>query len=144
MLACFGHCLASVACYIYIVPYLVNSLWPSDTIWWQRTGSTVAKVMAWCLMAPSHYLNQCWLTSREAHWHAPDGNFRRKYWRYQSIKGVLKLYTWNSNLEGHFKNTHELLNKRALKFSPANEIHISSNVPTRDTDDVGCSRHHQS
>ena len=25
---------------------------------------------------------------------------------------------------GHFKNTYELLNLRALKFSPANKIHI--------------------
>ena len=26
-----------------------------------RYGSTLAQVMACCLMAPSHYLNQCWL-----------------------------------------------------------------------------------
>ena len=38
-----------------------NSLWPSDTIWRQRSGSTLAQVMACCLTAPSHYLNQCWL-----------------------------------------------------------------------------------
>ena len=38
----------------------LNSLWPSDAIWWQRFGSTVAQVMAWCCQAPSHYLNQCW------------------------------------------------------------------------------------
>ena len=36
----------------------INSLCPSDTIWWQRSGSTLAQVMAWCLTAPSHYLNQ--------------------------------------------------------------------------------------
>ena len=35
----------------------LNSLWPSDTIWWQRCGSTLAQVMASCLTAPSHYLN---------------------------------------------------------------------------------------
>ena len=28
-------------------------------------GSTLAQVMACCLMAPSHYLNQCWLTISE-------------------------------------------------------------------------------
>ena len=39
----------------------VNSLWPSDTIWRQRSGSTLAQVMACCLMAASHYQNQCWL-----------------------------------------------------------------------------------
>ena len=35
-----------------------NSLCPSDTIWRQRSGSTLARVMACCLAAPSHYLNQ--------------------------------------------------------------------------------------
>ena len=40
----------------------LNSLWPSDTIWWHRSGLALAQVMACCLIAPSHYLNQCWLT----------------------------------------------------------------------------------
>ena len=40
---------------------LADSLWPSDNILWHRSGSTLAQVMAWCLTAPSHYLNQCWL-----------------------------------------------------------------------------------
>ena len=40
---------------------ILNSLGPSDAIWWQRSGSTLAQVIACCLMAPSHYLNQCWL-----------------------------------------------------------------------------------
>ena len=39
----------------------VNSLWTSDAIWRQSSGSTLVQVMAWCLTAPSHYLNQCWL-----------------------------------------------------------------------------------
>ena len=30
-------------------------------IWHHRTGSTLVQVMAWCLTAPSHNLNQCWL-----------------------------------------------------------------------------------
>ena len=38
-----------------------NSLWPNDAIWRHRSGSTLAQVMAYCLAAPSHYLNQCWL-----------------------------------------------------------------------------------
>ena len=39
----------------------INSTWPSDAIWRQRSRSTLAQVMACCLTAPSHYLNQCWL-----------------------------------------------------------------------------------
>ena len=34
---------------------------PSDIIRPQGYRSTLAQVMACCLMAPSHYLNQCWL-----------------------------------------------------------------------------------
>ena len=41
------------------------SLWPCDVIWWQRSGSTLVQAMACCLMAPSHYLNQCWLLISE-------------------------------------------------------------------------------
>ena len=39
----------------------INSLWPSDIICRQRSWSTLAQVMARCLTASSHYLNQCWL-----------------------------------------------------------------------------------
>ena len=41
----------------------LNSLWPNDAIWQQRSGSKLAQVMACCLTAPSHYLNQCGLPS---------------------------------------------------------------------------------
>ena len=40
---------------------LVNSWLPSDTIWQQRSGSTLAQVMVCCLKVPSHCLKQCWL-----------------------------------------------------------------------------------
>ena len=39
----------------------INLLRPSDAIWQQITGLTLAQVMASCLTAPSHYLNQWWL-----------------------------------------------------------------------------------
>ena len=37
----------------FVIFCWVNSLWPSDTIWRQRSGSTLAQVMACCLTAPS-------------------------------------------------------------------------------------------
>ena len=46
----------------------VKSLRPGDAIWRQRTGSTLAEVMACCLTAPSHYLNQCWLIISKVLW----------------------------------------------------------------------------
>ena len=60
-----------------ILPQWVNSLWPSDAIWRQRSGSTLAQVIACCLTAPSHYLNQCWLIISKVWWHSSDGNITR-------------------------------------------------------------------
>ena len=34
--------------------FLINSLWPSDDIWPHRSGSILAQVMAFCLMAPTN------------------------------------------------------------------------------------------
>ena len=52
-----------------------NSLGPSDAIWPHRSGSTLAQVMACCLTAPSHYLNQYWFIISEALWHSSKINF---------------------------------------------------------------------
>ena len=54
-----------------------GKFWSSDTIWRQRSGSTLAQVMACCLTAPSHYLNQCWLIISKLQWHSYQGNFTR-------------------------------------------------------------------
>ena len=64
------------AVYYGIVFLCVNSLWPNDAIWRQRSGSTLAQVMACCLTAPSHYLNQCWLIIRRLQWYSSEDNFR--------------------------------------------------------------------
>ena len=40
-----------------------------------RYGSTLTQVMAWCLTAPSHYLNQYGFLIREVLWHTPQHNF---------------------------------------------------------------------
>ena len=45
--------------YVFAFEVTVNSLRPGDAMWCNRTWSTLVQVMAWCLMAPSHYLNQC-------------------------------------------------------------------------------------
>ena len=58
-------------------PQWVNSLRPSDAIWRQRSGSTLAQVMACCLTAPSHYLNQCWFIISKVLWHPSEDNFVR-------------------------------------------------------------------
>ena len=53
----------------------INSLWPSDAIGRQISLSTLVQVMACCLTAPSHYLNQCWLIISKAQRHSSEGNF---------------------------------------------------------------------
>ena len=51
---------------------IFNSLGPSDAIWRWRSGSTLIQVMACCLTAPSHYLNQCWLIIGKVLWHSSE------------------------------------------------------------------------
>ena len=56
------------------LPYI--PLWPSVIISWHRSESTLAKVIACCLTAPSHYLNQCWILNNEILWHSLESNFK--------------------------------------------------------------------
>ena len=59
---------------------LIDGLaWTGDAIWPHRSGSTLAQVMACCLTAPSHYLNQCWLVISKVQWESPQGNFTREF-----------------------------------------------------------------
>ena len=49
---------------------LINWLWPSDTIQYDDIDiSTLAQVVACCLTATHHCLNECWLIINEACWH---------------------------------------------------------------------------
>ena len=51
-----------------------NSLWSSDAIWQHKFYSTSVQVIAYCQMAPSHYLNQCWFIIREVQWQSNESN----------------------------------------------------------------------
>ena len=62
---------------LYHVRISLNSLGPSNAIWQQRSGSTLAQVMACCLTAPSHYLNQSWFFISKFEWHSSKGKFTR-------------------------------------------------------------------
>ena len=68
-----------------------NSLWFGDAIWRHISGWTVAPVMACCLTAPSHYLNQC---STNHQWGLVAftwEQFHRKCSRYLCLKWTSKL-----------------------------------------------------
>ena len=79
----------------------LKSLWPGDTIWRHGTRSTLAQVMACCLTAPSHYLNQCWLIIVEVPWHLSQGVIRR-YVKIAINKSRLKIAVlkWHLGLPG--------------------------------------------
>ena len=55
-------------------PCRIYSLWSSDDIWWHRSESTLAEVMACSLSA---HLNQCWLIIKGFLWYSPESNFTR-------------------------------------------------------------------
>ena len=57
----------------------VNSLGPSDAIRCWRSWSTLGQVMACCLTAPSHYLNQCWLIISKVLWHSSEDIITRRF-----------------------------------------------------------------
>ena len=90
------------------VTYLVNSLWPGDAIWWHRSASTLVQVMACCLTAPSHHLNQWQPIIIGVLWH--------------HLRQVLKITIPQLNL----KNT---LVKSFPHFPGANELKLTGTNP---------------
>ena len=51
----------------------VNSSPPSAPYMRQWTGSTLLRLMACCLVAPNHLLNQYWLIASKVTWHSSEG-----------------------------------------------------------------------
>ena len=66
-------------------------------------GSTLAQVMACCLTAPSHYLNQCCLFIWGVLWHSPESNFTRG----AQAHNMSLQNTW-LNVEPYVPGTNEL------------------------------------
>ena len=92
---------------------------PSDVIWQQGSRSTFAQVMACCLTAPSHYLNQCWLMISGVLWHSADSNF---------TENTQDVYFWNE-LEIYKFETNQTLPrcqwvKRMVQISLATGIKL--------------------
>ena len=82
-----------------------NSLWPCYAKWWQRSCFTLAQVMACCLAAPSHYLNQCWLFINGVLWHSPKTNFSG---RSQDISLSNESEVYTCKILPHFPGANEL------------------------------------
>ena len=57
----------------------VNSLGPNEAICRWRSWSTLVQVMACCLTAPRHYLNQCWRIISKVLWHSSEDIIVRRF-----------------------------------------------------------------
>ena len=77
-------------------PQWVNSPWSGEAIWRHRSGSTLAQVMACCLMVPSHNhcLKKCWLFIGEVLWYLPESNFTMS-WQVEILYDQIEIYTFN-------------------------------------------------
>ena len=67
-------------CWLWYIHLKQNGMlthWPYGCR--QRSGPTLDQVMACCLTAPSHYLNQCWLINTTVLWHSSEGFIMRRY-----------------------------------------------------------------
>ena len=58
-------------------PVSFNSLWPSEDKCQYSSGSKSVQIMACCLTAPSHCLNQCWPLISEVLSHSLDATSQR-------------------------------------------------------------------
>ena len=74
-----------------ILEWYSHICWPRcDTIWCQRSGSTLLEVMANCLAAPTHYLSKCWCIIKKIHRNTPMSSLDRP-----SIMLLLRSYKKN-------------------------------------------------
>ena len=94
---------------------LFYSLWPRDAIWWHRSGSTLAQVMACCLMAPSHYLSQCWFIIIDVLWHSSVSQVPKKLIYNKCLEIALL------QLQPHLPGANEL-NISVLHHIPSSNI----------------------
>ena len=69
--------------------------------------------MACCLMAASHYLNQCWLIISTGQWHTSEANFIERYPSHKSLKLASK---YHPNLPGANKQPSRVQDDGYIKI----------------------------
>ena len=122
--------------------YLIGAYWCDIDMMWHRSGSTLAQIMACCLMAPNHYLQQCRLLITKAQGHSSDGSFTRdapainnwnKFENYlfkfpfksprdQWVKAIMKVafaFPWNGHMYQALEETPSLSMYNAKTMSQA-------------------------
>ena len=101
---------------------------PSDVIWRHRSGSTLTQVMACCLTAPSHYLNQFGLIISEVQVTFILGQFHKRSLKPSIIKIHLKIIylKFHSNFPGanELNTKHNVLIRNIRKKKLELQIHV--------------------
>ena len=118
----------------------VNWLGPNDAIWRQISGLPLAQIMACCLTAPSHYLNQCWLIICKVEWHSSKASsqdipqpsineiiWKIKYLKYHSIFPGANELTHCSHCWPSKTNVIELCNSKPFHIH-TNYIQTCSDI----------------
>ena len=102
----------------FILYWLIHSLWPSNAIWLDRSGSTFVQIMAWYLMATSHCLSQCWIITSVLY-HSPKDDFTRN---------VQNTYPWYEFNKSGFKrwNIIGCLNQYICRRWTLKQLHLWS------------------
>ena len=80
--------------------------------------------MACCLTAPSHYLNQCWLTISKVQWHLSQGNFTR----HSSAMKYISLKNFHLKFHSNFPGATELNTMLASKKNQIQQVYMISSV----------------
>ena len=110
-----------------VTPDMLNSLWPGDTLWQHRSGSTLSQVMASCLTASSHYLDQCWPFVQAVHnlvtiyIHVMIHTSLYMYMEIITVYIPLTLFCWNICNRTHIRHgSNTIVTAKSLALSPMN------------------------
>ena len=84
----------------------------------------------WCLTAPSHYLNQCWLIINKVQWYLSKSNFTQEIPQPSSLKLTWKLLIYNfiSNLSGANELNHRSSWARMDNYIPYKSKSVHDDV----------------
>ena len=82
-------------------------------------GSTLVQLMACCLMAPRHHLNQYWLIISEVLWHSPEGNF---IWKARDMYPRCDFEYHLLILQPHLPGANELIKYVLRAFSHSSAV----------------------
>ena len=73
-----NFCVIRLLYQVSVYNLIIHFIGIKCVIWWHWFGSTLPHIMDWCLTAPSHHLNKCWLIIQGVMCHSPEHKFYKK------------------------------------------------------------------